>query len=244
MLEEEYDRDRRRLPRHLRRRPEPERPFSFDIRPVADGDIPDIREIYNYYVTNSVVTFDEKKWSIAQWREKLTRHSLLHEDMKKFFEGFPATAHPMAMLSAMVASLSTYYPDDQDLDLNIVRLLAKAKTIAAFSYKKSIGQPFMYPLNHLSYTENFLHMMFAVPAEPYPMSATVEKALNLLLILHADHEQNCSTSTVRMVGSSGANLFASISAGISALWGPLSIHALTSSGLTLRLAAMRATWVS
>jgi citrate synthase len=158
---------------------------------------------------------------LAQWREKLTRHSLLHEDMKKFFEGFPATAHPMAMLSAMVASLSTYYPDDQDLDLNIVRLLAKAKTIAAFSYKKSIGQPFMYPLNHLSYTENFLHMMFAVPAEPYPLSATVEKALNLLLILHADHEQNCSTSTVRMVGSSGANLFASISAGISALWGPL-----------------------
>jgi citrate synthase len=158
---------------------------------------------------------------LAQWREKLTRHSLLHEDMKKFFEGFPATAHPMAMLSAMVASLSTYYPDDQDLDLNIVRLLAKAKTIAAFSYKKSIGQPFMYPLNHLSYTENFLHMMFAVPAEPYPISATVEKALNLLLILHADHEQNCSTSTVRMVGSSGANLFASISAGISALWGPL-----------------------
>ncbi|GMU64371.1 MAG: citrate synthase [Acidobacteriota bacterium] len=158
---------------------------------------------------------------LAQWREKLTRHSLLHEDMKKFFEGFPATAHPMAMLSAMVASLSTYYPDDQDLDLNIVRLLAKAKTIAAFSYKKSIGQPFMYPLNHLSYTENFLHMMFAVPAEPYPMSATVERALNLLLILHADHEQNCSTSTVRMVGSSGANLFASISAGISALWGPL-----------------------
>jgi citrate synthase len=141
--------------------------------------------------------------------------------MKKFFEGFPATAHPMAMLSAMVASLSTYYPDDQDLDLNIVRLLAKAKTIAAFSYKKSIGQPFMYPLNHLSYTENFLHMMFAVPAEPFQVSATVERALNLLLILHADHEQNCSTSTVRMVGSSGANLFASISAGISALWGPL-----------------------
>jgi citrate synthase len=127
----------------------------------------------------------------------------------------------MAMLSAMVASLSTYYPDDQDLDLNIVRLLAKAKTIASFSYKKSIGQPFMYPLNHLSYTENFLQMMFAVPAEPYQVSATVEKALNLLLILHADHEQNCSTSTVRMVGSSGANLFASISAGISALWGPL-----------------------
>ncbi len=158
---------------------------------------------------------------LATWRDKLTRHSLLHEDMKKFFEGFPATAHPMAMLSAMVASLSTYYPDDQDLELNIVRLLAKAKTIAAFSYKKSIGQPFMYPLNHLAYTENFLHMMFAVPAEPFAVSPTLERALNLLLILHADHEQNCSTSTVRMVGSSGANLFASMSAGISALWGPL-----------------------
>ncbi|HSM14344.1 MAG TPA: citrate synthase [Thermoanaerobaculia bacterium] len=158
---------------------------------------------------------------LAGWREKLTRHSLLHEDMKKFFEGFPATAHPMAMLSAMTASLSTYYPDDQDLDLNIVRLLAKAKTIAAFSHKKTIGQPFMYPQNRLSYTENFLHMMFSVPAEPYEISPVLERALNLLLILHADHEQNCSTSTVRMVGSSGANLFASISAGISALWGPL-----------------------
>jgi len=158
---------------------------------------------------------------LAEWRTQLTRHSLVHEDMKKFFEGFPASAHPMAMLSAMVASLSTYYPDDHDLDLNIVRLLAKAKTIAAFSYKKSIGQPFMYPQNRLAYTENFLHMMFAVPAEAFELSPVVERALNLLLILHADHEQNCSTSTVRMVGSSGANLFASISAGISALWGPL-----------------------
>jgi len=106
---------------------------------------------------------------LLDWREKLTRHSLIHEDMKKFFEGFPASAHPMAMLSAMVGSLSTYYPDSSDLDLNIVRLMAKAKTIAAFSYKKSIGQPFMYPLNHLTYTENFLHMMFAVPAEPYTL---------------------------------------------------------------------------
>jgi citrate synthase len=158
---------------------------------------------------------------LDDWRERLTRHSLLHEDMKKFFEGFPASGHPMAMLSAMVGSLSTYYPDDQDLELNIVRLLAKAKTIAAFSYKKSIGQPFIYPQNRLSYTSNFLNMMFAVPAEPYEPSPVVERALNLLLILHADHEQNCSTSTVRMVGSSGANLFASISAGISALWGPL-----------------------
>ena len=161
------------------------------------------------------------KQELAAWREKLTRHSLIHEDMKKFFEGFSPNAHPMAILSAMVASFSTYYPETDDVDLNIVRLLAKAKTIAAFSYKKSIGQPFMYPLNELSYTENFLHMMFAVPAEPYEVSPTLDKALNLLLILHADHEQNCSTSTVRMVGSSGANLFASISAGICALWGPL-----------------------
>ena len=153
--------------------------------------------------------------------EKLTRHSLIHEDMKKFFEGFPSSAHPMAILSAMIASLSAYYPDEKDVDLNIIRLLSKARTIAAFSYKKSVGQPFVYPLNNLGYCENFLHMLFAVPAEPYKISPTLTKALNLLLILHADHEQNCSTSTVRMVGSSQANLFASISAGVCALWGPL-----------------------
>jgi len=161
---------------------------------------------------------------LAEFDRKLTYHSLLHEDMKNFFAGFPATAHPMAMLSAMVASLSAYYPGaeaGEDVPTNIVRLLSKARTIAAFSYKKSIGQPFMYPRNDLSYTENFLHMMFAVPAEPYRISPVVSRALNLLLILHADHEQNCSTSTVRMVGSSQANLFASISAGICALWGPL-----------------------
>jgi citrate synthase len=158
---------------------------------------------------------------LADFSQRLTRHSLLHEDMKKFFEGYPTSAHPMAMLSSMVASLSAYYPDDKDLDLNIIRLLAKAKTIAAFSYKKNIGQPFMYPRNDLSYCANFLSMTFAVPAEPYEVNPVFERALNLLLILHADHEQNCSTSTVRMVGSSQANLFASISAGICALWGPL-----------------------
>ena len=156
------------------------------------------------------------------FNKELTYHSLLHEDMKKFFEGFPPSAHPMAILSAMVASLSAYYSTgEESRDLNIVRLLSKAKTIAAFSYKKSIGQPFVYPRNDLSYTENFLHMMFAVPAEPYKVPTVLDRALNLLLILHADHEQNCSTSTVRMVGSSQANLFASISAGICALWGPL-----------------------
>jgi citrate synthase len=162
---------------------------------------------------------------LAQFRERLTRHSLLHEDMKKFFESYPPNAHPMAILSSMVASLSTYYPDAEpgsdNVDLNIIRLLAKAKTIAAFSYKKNIGQPFIYPKNDFSYCANFLYMMFAVPSEPYQVSPVLERALNLLLILHADHEQNCSTSTVRMVGSSQANLFASISAGICALWGPL-----------------------
>jgi citrate synthase len=161
---------------------------------------------------------------LADFERQLTYHSLIHEDMKKFFEGFPPSAHPMAILSAMVASLAAYYPSapgGEAVDLNIIRLLAKVKTIAAFAYKKSIGQPFIYPKNDLSYTQNFLRMMFAVPAEPYAVPDVLDRALNLLLILHADHEQNCSTSTVRMVGSSQANLFASISAGIGALWGPL-----------------------
>ncbi len=154
----------------------------------------------------------------------LTYHSMLHEDMKKLFEGYPPNAHPMAILSSMVTSLATYYQNanqEDRIDLNILRLVSKAPTIAALSYKKAIGQPFIYPRNDLSYTENFLHMMFAVPAEPYTVNPVVERALNLLLILHADHEQNCSTSTVRMVGSSHANLYVSIAAGISALWGPL-----------------------
>ena len=158
------------------------------------------------------------------FRLELTRHTLLHEDMKKFFEGFPPNSHPMAILSSMVAALSTYYRDtttEEDINRNIIRLIAKVSTIAAFSYKKSVGQPFVYPRNDLSYTENFLYMMFSVPTEPYEVPAVLDSALNLLLILHADHEQNCSTSTVRMVGSSEANLFASISAGISALSGPL-----------------------
>ena len=158
------------------------------------------------------------------FRTRLTRHTLVHEDMKKFFEGFPPQAHPMAILSAMIASLSAYYPEEDTpsaIDQNIVRLLAKGKTLAAFSYKKSIGQPFVYPQNDLSYAGNFLRMMFAVPAEPYAVDPAYEDALNKLLILHADHEQNCSTTTVRTVGSAQANLFASISAGVCALWGPL-----------------------
>jgi citrate synthase len=164
---------------------------------------------------------------LKDWSQKLTRHSLLHEDMKHFFEGFPPTAHPMAILSAMVTALSSYYPDALDVDnvelrdITIARLVSKVRTIAAFAYKKSIGQPFVYPKNSLSYCANFLNMMYSVPAEDYEVDPELVKVMNLLLILHADHEQNCSTSTVRVVGSSRANLFASISAGISALWGPL-----------------------
>ena len=160
---------------------------------------------------------------LKEFKDQLTYHSMIHEDMKKFFEGYPPNAHPMAILSSMVASLSTYYPqiEDKDIDLNVIRLLAKAKTIAAYAYKKSIGQPTVYPRNELSYCENFLNMMFSVPTEEYVVRPTLQKALNALLILHADHEQNCSTSTVRVVGSSRANLFASVAAGISALSGPL-----------------------
>src|SRR5256714_13588894 len=160
-------------------------------------------------------------------QQLLTRHSMIHEDMRRFFDGYPITAHPMAILSAMVTSLSSYYPyalnakSDEYRDITIARLMGKLPTIAAFSYKKNIGHPFIYPRNDLDYCANFLHMMFAVPAEPYRPDPVAVRALNLLLILHADHEQNCSTSTVRMVGSAQTNLFASISAGICALWGPL-----------------------
>ena len=167
------------------------------------------------------------KTELATFSEELTRHSMIHEDMKRFYDGYPGTAHPMAILSAMVLSLSSFYPEALDVknkaeqERTIARLVSKMRTIAAFSYKKSIGQPFVYPKNNLSYCANFLNMMFSVPAEPYDIDEDIVRVLNLLLILHADHEQNCSTSTVRQVGSSQANLFASISAGICALWGPL-----------------------
>ncbi|MDA7977377.1 MAG: citrate synthase [Pirellulales bacterium] len=164
---------------------------------------------------------------LDEFRQKLRRHTLLHEDMSAFYDGFPRDAHPMAILSSTVSALSTFYQDsldprdDEQVELCIYRLIAKLPTIAAYSYKKSIGQPFIYPQNNLNYCQNFLRMMFAVPCEPYEIDCDFVDALNLLLIVHADHEQNCSTSTVRMVGSSNANLFASISAGICALWGPL-----------------------
>lgn len=161
---------------------------------------------------------------LTDFHYQITHHSLIHEDMKKFIEAYPATAHPMTILSSLIISLSSYYTDantSDDINLNIVRLLAKAKTITAFSYKRTVGQPYVYSRNELGYTADFLNMMFAVPSESYHISDVLDRALNLLLILHADHEQNCSTSTVRMVGSSQASIFASIGAGICALSGPL-----------------------
>lgn len=163
----------------------------------------------------------------AKFTDSIRRHTMIHEEMKAFYNGFPRDAHPMAILASVVSALSTFYQDSLDphdprqVEISTHRLLAKLPTIAAYSYKKSVGQPFNYPRNDLNYCQNFLQMMFAVPTEQYHFDVDFVEALNLLLIAHADHEQNCSTSTVRMVGSSNANLFASISAGISALWGPL-----------------------
>jgi citrate synthase len=164
---------------------------------------------------------------LDSFRTKISRHTLLHEDLKRFFDGFPRDAHPMPVLSSAVSALSTFYQDsldpfdDEAVELSTIRLLAKLPTIAAYAYKKSIGQPFLYPDNSLGAVENFLRLTFGFPAEPYEVDPDLARALDVLFILHADHEQNCSTSTVRMVGSSQANLFASISAGINALFGPL-----------------------
>jgi citrate synthase len=164
---------------------------------------------------------------LEDWTTSIRRHTLLHEEFRRFFDGFPMDAHPMGILASAVAALSTFYQgsenpaDPDDVEISSIRLIAKMPTIAAYAYKKSIGQPFVYPDNSLDYESNFLKMMFAVPAEPYVGDPDVARALRVLLILHADHEQNCSTSTVRLVGSSHANLYASISAGIAALWGPL-----------------------
>ncbi|MDT4913655.1 MAG: citrate synthase [Pseudonocardiales bacterium] len=164
---------------------------------------------------------------LSAFENNIRRHTLLHEDMKRFFDGFPSDAHPMPVLSSAVSALSTFYQDfldpfdKEDFELSTYRLMAKLPTIAAYAYKKSVGQPFLYPDNSLGFVENFLRMTFGLPAEPYEVDPVVAKALDRLFILHADHEQNCSTSTVRLVGSSQANLFASVSAGINALYGPL-----------------------
>jgi citrate synthase len=164
---------------------------------------------------------------LAEFDQRIRRHTLLHEDLKQFFKGFPLDAHPMPVLSSAVSALSTFYQDSLDpfdadqVEMSTTRLLAKLPTIAAYAYKKSVGQPFLYPDNSLGLVENFLRMTFGLPAEPYDLDPELVKALDMLFVLHADHEQNCSTSTVRLVGSSHANLFASVSAGINALFGPL-----------------------
>jgi len=164
---------------------------------------------------------------LADFDGQVRRHTLLHEDLKRFFDGFPRDAHPMPVLSSAVSALSTFYQDSlnpfdaEQVEISTVRLLAKLPVIAAYAYKKSVGQPFLYPDNSNGLVDNFLRLTFGLPAEPYEVDPVMAKALDLLFVLHADHEQNCSTSTVRMVGSSHANLFASVSAGINALFGPL-----------------------
>ena len=161
---------------------------------------------------------------LGNFSKLITNHTMVHENFGRFFEGFPKDAHPMPVCSAAVGALATFYQQpetDESLRQTVIRLIAKMPTIAAYSYKHSLGQPFMYPKNALDYASNFLHMMFATPCEEYAANPVLARAIDLLLILHADHEQNCSTSTVRVVGSSRANLYASIAAGISALWGPL-----------------------
>jgi citrate synthase len=164
---------------------------------------------------------------LQAFTDRIRVHTLLHEDLRRFFEGFPSDAHPMAVLSSAVSALSTFYQDSLDpfdqehVEISTVRLMAKLPTIAAYAHKKAIGQPLLYPDNSLGYVENFLRMTFGVPAEPYEVDPTMSRALEMLFVLHADHEQNCSTSTVRLVGSSNANLFASVSAGVNALFGPL-----------------------
>ena len=164
---------------------------------------------------------------LSAWEERLSRHTLIHEDLKNIFHSMPQAAHPMSVLSASVSALSTFYQDslnphdDYQVELSTVRLLAKLPTLVAYSHKNSLGQALLYPDNSLSYVENFLRMSFGNMAEPYVQNPVITKALDTLLVLHADHEQNCSTSTVRLVGSSQANLFASVSAGVSALFGPL-----------------------
>ena len=165
---------------------------------------------------------------LAKFHNDIIYHTMIHEDMKRFYEAFPPKAHPMSIVSSLINSLSSFYPDsvnenrsEEDIYLMTCRLLAKIITISAWSYKNSIGHPVMYPKNKLGYAENFLHMMFATPAEEYHVDPLIADTLDKLLIIHADHEQNCSTSTVRLVGSSKANLYSSIAAGITALWGPL-----------------------
>ncbi|HEX4492733.1 MAG TPA: citrate synthase [Acidimicrobiia bacterium] len=196
---------------------------GYPIEQLADHEEPSFLETSYLLIYGELPTITERD----EFSRSIRMHTLLHEDVKRFFDGFPKDAQPMSVMSAVVAALSSFYQDSDDpkdpeqVQLSIVRLMAKLPTIAAYSHKKSIGQPFLYPDNSLDLIENFLTMMFAVPSEHYEVSPTIVHALKQLLILHADHEQNCSASTVRIVGSGEANLFASIAAGCLALWGPL-----------------------
>jgi citrate synthase len=193
------------------------------IEQLVEGHMPSFLETSYLLIYGNLPT----RTQLDEFRYGIRKHTLLHEDAKRFFDAFPKDAHPMGVLSSVVSALSTFYPDSTDphdpaqVQLSIIRLMAKLPTIAAYAYKRSIGQPFLYPNNSLDLIENFLTMMFAVPSEPYEVSPHIVHVMKQLLILHADHEQNCSTSTVRLAGSSDANLFASVAAGINALWGPL-----------------------
>jgi citrate synthase len=194
---------------------------GYPIEQLAEGST--FLEVAYLLIYGELPTRQELDAFVAE----ITHHTLIREEMRHFFDSFPHDAHPMAVLASGTVGMSTFYPDSHDIfdpaavQLTTLRLIAKLPTLAAWSFKKAIGQPYVYPRNDLGYAANLLHMMFAVPSEPYEVKPEVAEALDLLLILHADHEQNCSTATVRMVGSGHANMYASISAGISALWGPL-----------------------
>lgn len=191
--------------------------------------IEQLAEQSNFLETSYLLIYGElpTPGQLEEFATSITKHTMLHEDLRRFFDGFPRDAHPMAVLSSAVSALSTFYQDSLDpfdaeqVHISTIRLMAKVPTIAAYAYKKSVGQPFLYPDNSYTFVDNFLRMTFGVPAETYEVNPVISRALDQLLILHADHEQNCSTSTVRLVGSSHANLFASVSAGVNALFGPL-----------------------
>ncbi|WPR77860.1 citrate synthase [Algoriphagus sp. NG3] len=192
--------------------------------------IEDLAEKSNFLEVSYLLIYGElpTQEQYENFSKEITHHTLVHEDIKKILEGFPSNAHPMGVLSSLICALTAFYPDSlnpnrnkEEINLSIVRLIAKMPTFAAWAYKNEMGHPVNYPDNSLDYCSNFLKMMFALPAEKYDVDPVVSSALDKLLILHADHEQNCSTSTVRIVGSSQASIYASISAGINALWGPL-----------------------
>jgi citrate synthase len=192
--------------------------------------IEDLAERSNFLEVSYLLIYGElpTQEQYAKFSREITTHTLVHEDIKKILDGFPSVAHPMGVLSSLICSLTAFYPTslnpnrtEEETNLSIIRLLAKMPTFAAWAYKNKMGHPVNYPDNNLDYCGNFMKMMFALPAEKYEIDPIIVKALDQLLILHADHEQNCSTSTVRMVGSSQASIYASISAGINALWGPL-----------------------